>query len=67
MKRTLHLRRESLGSLSDSELNGVVGGAYSGEGRISCALRDCVDTVTTAVNWSRLTLCAYCYTEQGGA
>ena len=43
-KRTLRLTREPLGSLSDAELNGVVGGAYSGD-QITC-VRECVDDLT---------------------
>ena len=44
MKRTLHLSRESLGSLGDDDLRGVVGGQYSG-GNLTC-IKDCVDALS---------------------
>ena len=49
MKRTLHLRRETLGSLSDADLNAVVGGAFTREGGgLTCGgLRNCVGTAPT--------------------
>ena len=47
MKRTLHLRRESLGSLSDDDLSGVVGGALTREGGGASCLVGCVLTAVS--------------------
>ena len=44
-KRTLSLRRETIGELTIGDLRNVVGGASG----ISCPLRDCVTDVSEAV------------------
>lgn len=52
MKRTLHLRREALGSLSEADLDGIAGGyAFTREGGgFSCGgLRHCVLTLPDCV------------------
>lgn len=73
MKRTLHLRRETLGSLSDADLHTVVGGAFTREGGgLTCGgirgclgtaptYNDCIITVLDCTTHTVLPTC-YCYT-----
>lgn len=70
MKRTLHLRREPLGSLSDDDLSGVVGGwvpSRHGTGLIQDCLTtvptyDCVVTVGACTTDTQVPTICRCYT-----
>ncbi len=48
MKRTLTLKSESLTSLSDSDLAGVVGGEITGP---SCLVLSCVESTPARCYW----------------
>lgn len=70
MRRSLTLRRETLGSLGDDELSGVVGGwipSRNGTGILRDCLAtvpslDCVVTVTTCTTNTQVPTVCDCYT-----